>query len=1125
MDAGVTSQLRTDVQALVTRMYQDGQTTLQKEPAVSQKTDRHTATRLAYTIQSNVACMQLLLWAVQDESEAESLCNRLTEKIKANHECKVLIAQQPLLLAVLETLGRLAEGFPIVGASVVASLRDFLVDPSPMLNKLHRYMTAEQTAKGGTLSITVSTEDNKTYSQVTTDQPKSKLVIIFENLRDGAIENICRALKAHLQVDKECVQAFLASLSNRLYTAEMGDRESTLTSVNTILTVGHIAVTLKDTEKTLESVLQIFHQRFCSPPSALDVLIIDQLACMIIAGCPAVHQEVMSMFNMISIESSSAYNKTSNDKLHGFRHVSLAVINAFANIAANVEGESEMHELLVRLLELFVQLGLEGKRASEKTPATLKASSSAGNLGVLIPVIAVLIRRLPPITDPKPRLQKLFRDFWLYCVVMGFAVEESGLWPEEWFEGVCEISVKSPRLILREHLSSELQYTSALKDDSVAPNEVNELRTALLTLLESPPEVIPIVNKLNFAQCTYLLSVYKLETLRITQSSCVDTFHGLFLYLENNMIIKDKAGMWQCIAAVTSKVFKIFLNKKAEMPKVKEHDEELEMHAQFFLVKFNHIYKRIRRVADKYLAALVDRFPQLLWSGTVLKTMLDILQLLSQSLDMDPNEEAPEFDVPGTEYKLRVMDNMADRESTVKDFVARSIGILQESMRWAPSTTRSHIMQYLLQMDTMQGGLHRHHSGLAIATESVLNYAGFSRQSNAAGGITLDHTSRYDNIDSSSFMASLSMRSRYLGEVEGMKVVFSSGQDSLASLLVRQLTQAAENRDDNKFKQAMFRVTALLISTQGVNRQLLHSLCWAPIQYFVAGSLEAAVRCWEWLLAARSDVSAQFMQENSASWQMTVDSRLGLFAIDSQQMSPLVYSQTESPQPTPPSVLPHHIWTRFLCERMEVAKYSSREQVEVFVSMLQKSLTVNVGKPHNIMSRHVTAVGTRFRLLSMGMSLLQGDVLPNTTAKSVLRERIYSTTLDYFSVAPMCPTQKGADLCDDIMALIKFWHSMHSDKKYLRPENITVTDTHSDVASHMTAAAQHADYHSGLTGDTGNLTGSMRSTQQTTGWMNTLSNKSTYSKKSSSVNRRTHGGNTGFVKDYIRKRTLILFLW
>jgi len=49
------------------------------------------------------------------------------------------------------------------------------------------------------------------------------------------------------------------------------------------------------------------------------------------------------------------------------RQASNAVINALANVAANIQGSIELMNLLTNILELFVQLGLRAKDASEKS--------------------------------------------------------------------------------------------------------------------------------------------------------------------------------------------------------------------------------------------------------------------------------------------------------------------------------------------------------------------------------------------------------------------------------------------------------------------------------------------------------------------------------------------------------------------------------------------------------------------------------------------------------------------------------------------------------------------------------------------------------------------------------------
>lgn len=641
----------------------------------------------------------------------------------------------------------------------------------------------------------------------------------------------------------------------------------------------------------------------------------------------------------------------------------------------------------------------------------------------------------------------------------------------------------------------------------MTPAELSEMRNTVLTILDNPPELIPIVNKLSFAQCAYLLSVYKLETLRVIHSGDPCAFHGLFLYLEDKGIIQDKSDMWKCISVVAHKTFDIFLNVKAEMPKTQQLERELEQDAQFLLVNFNHYFTRIRRVADKFLSSLVEKFPTLLWSRKVLTTMLDILQILSLSLDMNPNDQPPEFQVPDTKYKLRVMSTMAERENTVKDFAARSVGILQESMRWAPNTTRSHLIEYLLKMEDTKVALGSH-TGLALATESVLNSAGYSKCQESMGTNSSEKRQRGNKNDSSNFMANLSIRSRYLGEIEGMRLALTDME--MITRLAKQLYEHLQESDGDAIKVDMFRITSLLVTTSSADRQLLNCLCLAPVHHFTESTMEASVACWQWLLSARPELSLPFLQEMSVSWQMTVDMKMGLFTPDEPSTSDVLASGG----PTQVNIQPHNIWTQFLSERIEIAKYSSKDQVDLLAALFHKCLPSSIGKSSSrVISSNVATVGVRFRLLGMGLSLLQTDGLFHGTVKSVLRERIYASAYEYFSNRPSYPTQKGSILREDILSLVKFFQIIHSDKKYLKTSDFVLGDVNPDNLTSM-----NLNHSSEI-----NVYGTMRSQS----WMNTLSSGSNVSNRKTappSTLRRQPKNADSFVGDYMKKRNLILSL-
>ncbi|KAK8780519.1 hypothetical protein V5799_018137 [Amblyomma americanum] len=915
--------------------------------------------------------------------------------------------------------------------------------------------------------------------------------------------------------------------------AEISGGEGALIAINTVMALGKLAVALRGTPRTEKSVLQFFQQRFCKPPSTLDTLIVDQMGRMLVAkGNRAVRDEIVKMLTMVTLVSNSVQAKLADadTKFPGYKHVALPVIKVLVKVASAIEGADEQLELLSTLLELFVQIGLDGCRYCENQLA-FKDSGCAANMGVLIPVISALVQRMDPVAGAKPRLHKLFWDFWLYASLMGFTVL-SGVWPIDWYYGTADIALKSPILVCKEHLRPILQFNNPVRHEAAAIVDLNDVKFQLLKELKGGTEISTILYKMNFQQATYLLSVNDLEALRIQNSVTTKTpYQTMMQYLEFPLIQKDKGGMFVCMSAVADKVFDMFLDVMTDKPKHEDREAELEDAFVFLLVKFVDPEKQIRRVADKFISNFIDRFPHLLWSRKVLWAMLDILQALAYSLELDPNETGQEVIVPFTQYSVTLTDTMEGRETIVRDLAAHCQGIVQEAVKWAPIATRSHLQEYMVTNSELVEALTQH-TGVGLAIESIMLFAGLNATSSPQSTSLLERWPACVKKDYSEFVCSMEIRCRYSGEVAGLLMSSKNTEytrKELAAKLLNQLHTSWKTCNKKLHKRCIFRICALLVSMKSLDRKLLRALCWSPVEYFSEEPTRNAIYCWQWFLAAKPEEELRFLHEMSSAWLATVERELGIFSKDPVQTDPCAVGEKSDLKPKAPYIGPHEVWVNFIVEKIESAKFSSQAEIEIFTNLIYRSFSPNIGEP-KFSCRHIAVVGTRFNLLSSAMSLLQSDAdsLSSQMIRSILRERVYSASLDYFCGPQLYPTERGGKLRENILMMVKFWMAMHNDKKFLRRTSFGRDIVGNQLANRSQgSSAGSSALESGVTQGESYPTTPAGWQQQ--GYSRQSTETSTTTRQSTTTTSREMREtplvtDSAYAREYLRKRSLILAL-
>lgn len=133
---------------------------LPSSPFLKTPTSQWTSLKNNLIILANASAIELYFLCVEDESDAEKLCTKCSEKFSIHLGLSDTIIQAPLIASCIQVLGRLAMKYPNLSKISVRHLTDFLTEPSPILLKQYKHIIEKLTLKTDTIQSGIKSPVN-----------------------------------------------------------------------------------------------------------------------------------------------------------------------------------------------------------------------------------------------------------------------------------------------------------------------------------------------------------------------------------------------------------------------------------------------------------------------------------------------------------------------------------------------------------------------------------------------------------------------------------------------------------------------------------------------------------------------------------------------------------------------------------------------------------------------------------------------------------------------------------------------------------------------------------------------------------------------------------------------------